>query len=79
MLLVLALAGLAGTFLIEALLKNSLHRTVVVFPILMAVIALALVPFGSSAVTTTVLLGFWGLIATAEGVIRSVNDPEHRA
>lgn len=68
MLLVLGLAGLAGTFLIEAFLKNSLHRTLIVIPILMAVIALALVSFGSSAATTTVLLGLWGLVATAAPV-----------
>ncbi|MHC8394552.1 MFS transporter [Pseudomonas sp. LB3P93] len=68
MLLVLGLAGLAGTFLIEAFLKNGLHRTLIVIPILMAVIALALVSFGSSAVTTTVLLGLWGLVATAAPV-----------
>ncbi|WLG48355.1 MFS transporter [Pseudomonas sp. FP1742] len=67
MLLVLGLAGLAGTFLIEPLLKNGLHRTLII-PILMAVIALALVSFGSSAATTTVLLGLWGLVATAAPV-----------
>ncbi|WP_349746846.1 MFS transporter [Pseudomonas frederiksbergensis] len=68
MLLVLGLAGLAGTFLIEAFLKNGLHRTLIVIPILMAVIALALVSFGSSVTTTTVLLGLWGLVATAAPV-----------
>ncbi|KAB0507547.1 MFS transporter [Pseudomonas lini] len=68
MLLVLGLAGLAGTFLIEAFLKNGLHRTLIVIPILMATIALALVSFGSSAATTTVLLGLWGLVATAAPV-----------
>lgn len=68
MLLVLGLAGLAGTFLIEAFLKNDLHRTLIVIPIFMAVIALALVSFGSSATTTTVLLGLWGLVATAAPV-----------
>jgi predicted MFS family arabinose efflux permease len=68
MLLVLGLAGLAGTFLIEAFLKNGLHRTLIVIPIFMAVIALALVSFGSSATTTTVLLGLWGLVATAAPV-----------
>ncbi|CAI8716401.1 MFS transporter [Pseudomonas sp. IT-P291] len=68
MLLVLGLAGLAGTFLIEAFLKNGLHRTLMVIPILMAMIALALVSFGSSATTTTVLLGAWGLVATAAPV-----------
>jgi len=68
MLLVLGLAGLAGTFLIEAFLKNGLHRTLIVIPIFMAMIALALVSFGSSAATTTVLLGAWGLVATAAPV-----------
>lgn len=68
MLLVLGLAGLAGTFLIEAFLKVGLHRTLIVIPVLMAMIALALVSFGSSAITTTVLLGIWGLVATAAPV-----------
>ncbi|EJM11353.1 arabinose efflux permease family protein [Pseudomonas sp. GM18] len=68
MLLVLGLAGFAGTFLIEPFLKNGLHRTLIVIPILMAVMALALVSFGSSAATTTVLLGLWGLVATAAPV-----------
>jgi predicted MFS family arabinose efflux permease len=68
MLLALGLAGLAGTFLIEAFLKNGLHRTLIVIPILMAMIALALVSFGSSAATTIVLLGLWGLVATAAPV-----------
>ena len=67
-LLVQGLAGLAGTFLIEPFLKNGLHRTLTVIPILMAVIALALVSFGSSVATTTVLLGLWGLVATAAPV-----------
>ncbi|POF43793.1 MFS transporter [Pseudomonas laurylsulfativorans] len=68
MLLVLGLAGLAGTFLIETFLKNGLYRTLIVIPIIMAMIALALVSFGSSAATTTVLLGLWGLVATAAPV-----------
>lgn len=68
MLLVLGLAGLAGTFLIEAFLKSDLHRPLIFIPILMAVIALALVSFGSSVATTTVLLGLWGLVATAAPV-----------
>ncbi len=68
MLLVLGLAGLAGTFLIEGFLKSGLHRTLIAIPVLMAVIALALLSFGSSAMTTTVLLGLWGLVATAAPV-----------
>lgn len=68
MLLVLGVAGFAGTFLIEALLKNGLYRTLIAIPMLMAMIALALIAFGGSAATTTVLLGFWGLVATAAPV-----------
>ncbi|WP_084139889.1 MFS transporter [Pseudomonas rhizosphaerae] len=68
MLLVLGLAGLAGTFLIEAFLKHGLHRTLIVIPLLMSAVALALVAFGSSTTVTAVLLGFWGLVATAAPV-----------
>lgn len=67
-LLVLGLAGLAGTFLIDRVLKSSLYPVLVAIPLLMAVIALALVAFGDSAITTTVLLGGWGLVATAAPV-----------
>lgn len=68
MLLVLGVAGLAGTFVIEALVKTSLFRTLTVIPLLMAVIALALISFGSSTLGTTLLLGLWGLVATAAPV-----------
>ncbi|XXE81833.1 MFS transporter [Pseudomonas sp. R1-1] len=68
MLLGLGVAGLAGTFLIEGFVKKSLHRTLIVIPLLMAVIAMALITFGSSTVITAVLLGLWGLVATAAPV-----------
>ncbi|WP_210643715.1 MULTISPECIES: MFS transporter [unclassified Pseudomonas] len=68
MLLVIGVAGLLGTFLIGAFLKNALHRTLVVIPLLMAAIAIALVWFGGSATITTLLLGLWGLVATAAPV-----------
>lgn len=68
MLLGLGVAGLAGTFLIEAFLKHGLHRTLIVIPLLMSAVALALVAFGSSTTVTAVLLGFWGLVATAAPV-----------
>ncbi|MGB3126951.1 MAG: MFS transporter [Pseudomonas sp.] len=68
MLLVLGLAGLAGTFLIERFLKNNLYHTLAAIPLLMAVIALALVAWGSSPTATTALLGLWGLLATAAPV-----------
>lgn len=68
MLLVLGVAGFVGTFLIERFLQQSLYRTLIAIPLLLAVIALALVGFGSSTLATTVLLSFWGLVATAAPV-----------
>ncbi|AZF53551.1 Transcription regulatory protein opdE [Pseudomonas sp. R4-34-07] len=68
MLLVLGLAGLAGTFLIERFLKHHLYPTLIAIPLIMAGIALALVAFGSSTLMTSVLLGSWGLVATAAPV-----------
>ncbi|AZC31677.1 Transcription regulatory protein opdE [Pseudomonas chlororaphis subsp. piscium] len=68
MLLVIGLAGLVGTFLIEAFLKNALYRTLIIIPLMMAAIAMALVAFGASVSITTVLLGLWGLVATAAPV-----------
>lgn len=68
MLLVLGLAGLAGTVLIDRLLKHNLYPTLIAIPLVMAGIALALVAFGSSTLMTTLLLGSWGLVATAAPV-----------
>ncbi|AZE61449.1 Purine ribonucleoside efflux pump NepI [Pseudomonas fluorescens] len=67
-LLVLGLAGLTGTFLIDRLLKHNLYPTLIAIPLIMAGIALALVAFGSSTLMTTLLLGSWGLVATAAPV-----------
>lgn len=67
-LLVLGLAGFAGTFVIERFLKKNLFLTLGIIPLVMAGIALALVMFGSSTAITTLLLGLWGLVATAAPV-----------
>jgi predicted MFS family arabinose efflux permease len=68
MLLVLGLAGLAGTFLIERFLKHNLYPTLIAIPLIMAGLALALVEWGNSTIVTTLLLGSWGLVATAAPV-----------
>lgn len=68
MLLGLGLAGFIGTFVIERFLGTGLYRTLTVIPLIMAVIALALVNFGASPLLTAVLLGLWGLVATAAPV-----------
>jgi predicted MFS family arabinose efflux permease len=68
MLLGLGLAGFIGTFLIERFMGRGLYRTLTVIPLIMAAIALALVSFGKSPLLTAVLLGLWGLVATAAPV-----------
>jgi predicted MFS family arabinose efflux permease len=68
MLLSLGLAGFVGTFVIERFIGNGLYRTLTVIPLIMAIIALALVNFGASPLLTAVLLGVWGLVATAAPV-----------
>lgn len=68
MLLGLGLAGFIGTFVIERFIGKGLYRTLTIIPLIMAVIALALVSFGASPWLTAVLLGLWGLVATAAPV-----------
>jgi predicted MFS family arabinose efflux permease len=67
-LLVLGIAGFAGTVLIGGFLKTGMYRTLIVIPLFMAVIALALVAFGEWVTAVLALLGFWGLVATAAPV-----------
>ena len=69
MLLGVGVAGVVGTTLIGALLKeHSMYRTLIVMPLLMAAIALALLVFGGSTPMVALLLGLWGLVATAAPV-----------
>jgi predicted MFS family arabinose efflux permease len=67
-LLVIGAAGLIGTLLIGWFLARGLHRTLMVIPVLMAGIALMLIPFGGSIMLATLLLGAWGLVGTAAPV-----------
>ena len=64
-LLVIGIAGLLGTMLIGTLLQWSMYRTLALIPLLMAVIALALTVAGGWLPAVFVLLGLWGLMATA--------------
>ncbi|WP_321809615.1 MULTISPECIES: MFS transporter [unclassified Burkholderia] len=68
MLLAIGVAGVAGTILIDACLKNGLYRTLGVIPLLMAAIAVALVWCGASTAATAGLLALWGLTGTAAPV-----------
>jgi len=67
-LLVIGASGFVGTLIISRFLRCGLFRTLITIPVLMALIALALIPFGSSTLVVAVLLGLWGLLATAAPV-----------
>jgi predicted MFS family arabinose efflux permease len=68
MLLTIGVAGFVGTTAIGVFLDAHLYRTLVVIPLVMAVLAGALVAFGGSAPVVAVLLALWGLVATAAPV-----------
>jgi predicted MFS family arabinose efflux permease len=68
MLLLVGLAGFAGTALIGGLLKGRLYRMLVLMPLSMAALAVALMVFGASSGTTAVLLAAWGLVGTSAPV-----------
>lgn len=67
-LLVMGVAGFAGTMLIGRFLGKGLYRTLATIPVLMAVIAALLVPAGGWIAAVVVLLGLWGLLSTAAPV-----------
>ncbi|WP_460157087.1 MFS transporter [Pseudomonas sp. S2_H10] len=67
-LLVIGVAGFFGTILIGTFLKTGMYRVLVCIPLLMAAIALSLIVLGTGVVAAFVLLGLWGLIATAAPV-----------
>lgn len=67
-LLVLGLAGLVGTMLVNIVLENGFYPTLIGIPILMAATAVSLIYLGNWTAAVTALLGLWGLIATAAPV-----------
>ena len=67
-LLVIGVAGFIGTLIIGPILKRGLYGPLITIPILMSMIAVALIPLGGSLVSVAVLLGTWGLMATATPV-----------
>ncbi|MFD3247270.1 MFS transporter [Rahnella aquatilis] len=64
-LLALGVAGFIGTLVISTFLNSAFYLTLIFIPLLMAVIAGALIAFGNSVWIVAPLLGLWGLIATA--------------
>lgn len=67
-LLTVGAAGLVGTALIGRFIVRDLYRTLIVIPVLMAAVAAALIPFGAWLLPVFLLLGVWGLLATAAPV-----------
>ena len=68
LLLTLGIAGFMGTTVIGRFLKIGFYGTLMAIPVLMAVIAVTLIALGTSVTATAVLLGVWGLVATAAPV-----------
>jgi predicted MFS family arabinose efflux permease len=64
----IGVAGFIGTAVIGKLLKHGLYRTLGAIPVLMAAIALMLIPFGGRVASAASLLGAWGLMGTAAPV-----------
>jgi predicted MFS family arabinose efflux permease len=67
-LLAIGVAGFLGTAIIGTFLKRDLYRTLIAIPFVMALIAVALIAFGGSVPVVALLLGAWGLLATAAPV-----------
>lgn len=67
-LLVIGVAGFAGTLLVGAVLRRGFYATLAGIPLLMAAIAGALTAWGGSAAAAVALLGVWGLVSTAAPV-----------
>jgi predicted MFS family arabinose efflux permease len=67
-LLVMGVAGVAGTWLIGQLLKTRLYSIVIAIPLIMACLAGALIALGSMPIAVTVLLCGWGFFGTAAPV-----------
>ncbi|MDH1519659.1 MFS transporter [Acinetobacter johnsonii] len=67
-LLGIGVMGFIGTTVINTFLKRRFYATLIIIPIMMAVIALSLVFFGTWTIVVAVLLCIWGFLATAAPV-----------
>lgn len=67
-LLIMGLAGIAGTYVISRLLATRLFSLVIAIPLVMAAIAALLVVLGSSPLAVAALLLAWGAFGTAAPV-----------
>ena len=68
MLLGIGVGGLLGTVAIGAFTRRGLYRTLFLLPLLMAAIAVVLIPLGAMPWPVAILLAAWGFFATAAPV-----------
>jgi predicted MFS family arabinose efflux permease len=66
--LLMGLAGVAGTWSISRLLPHWLYALAIGLPLAMALIAVGLVAASSAPLAVTLLLGVWGFVSTATPV-----------
>jgi len=64
-LLTIGVAGFVGTLIVTTFLNAKFYPTLIVIPLLMAAIAVSLILAGHNVWIAALLLGFWGLLATA--------------
>lgn len=64
-LLTIGVAGFVGTLLVALVLNAAFYLTLIAIPLLMAVTAGVLILTGHSVWIVSLLLGFWGMLATA--------------
>jgi predicted MFS family arabinose efflux permease len=49
-------------------IKKQLYKTLIIIPLLMALIALLLIPLATNLVAVSILLALWGVLSTAAPV-----------
>ncbi|WP_316576741.1 MFS transporter [Morganella morganii] len=64
-LLAIGVAGFVGTLIVVIFLNAKFYPTLIAIPLLMALIAMTLILTGHRVWVVGLLLGFWGLLATA--------------
>ncbi len=64
-LLTIGVAGFVGTLIVSTFLNARFYPTLIIIPLLMAAIAVSLILAGHNVWIAALLLGFWGLLATA--------------
>ena len=68
LLMFIGIMGFVGTTVINIPLKHAFYPTLILMPVILAIIALSLTLFGNLFAAVVMLLGVWGLVATAAPV-----------